>query len=207
MYYLELDLVSPVQDYKIWVDSCWVVVVVVLWHLFSPSLCRTLPQMMWSHLWKMLTQGFAFALLWPFVPQFVCNCLFYWALYFSPIINIDLVVQQLMHPETVALWQTALDEEVPNWCGTILQQMSWREVFIFSSKHIEDWLYLLLGNLSWFLICFSVCRMVAVLNNRGTGLLKEKQNQWGEKRVTVSDLGWSLQWSFCINSAFTNHDA
>lgn len=119
MYYLELDLVSPVQDYKIWVDSCWVVVVVVLWHLFSPSLCRTLPQMMWSHLWKMLTQGFAFALLWPFVPQFVCNCLFYWALYFSPIINIDLVVQQLMHPETVALWQTALDEEVPNWCGTI----------------------------------------------------------------------------------------
>uniref|UniRef100_A0A672Y7S6 Bifunctional apoptosis regulator n=1 Tax=Sphaeramia orbicularis TaxID=375764 RepID=A0A672Y7S6_9TELE len=53
-------------------------------------------------LWKMLSQGFAFALLWPFIPQFVCNCLFYWALYFSPIINIDLVVQQLMHPETQA---------------------------------------------------------------------------------------------------------
>ncbi|TKS68554.1 Bifunctional apoptosis regulator RING finger protein 47 [Collichthys lucidus] len=35
--------------------------------------------------------------------QFVCNCFFYWALYFSPIINIDLVVQQLMHPETQAL--------------------------------------------------------------------------------------------------------
>lgn len=47
--------------------------------------------------------GVAFAILWPFVPQFVCNCLFYWALYFSPIINIDLVVQQLMHPETQAL--------------------------------------------------------------------------------------------------------
>lgn len=58
---------------------------------------------MWNHSWKMLSQGFAFALLWPFVPQFVCNCLFYWVLYFSPIINIDLVVQQLMHPETQAL--------------------------------------------------------------------------------------------------------
>uniref|UniRef100_A0A3Q4H0I3 Bifunctional apoptosis regulator n=1 Tax=Neolamprologus brichardi TaxID=32507 RepID=A0A3Q4H0I3_NEOBR len=74
-----------------------------LWRLWMRARIRTLPQMMWSHLWKMLTQGFAFALLWPFVPQFVCNCLFYWALYFSPIINIDLVVQQLMHPETVAL--------------------------------------------------------------------------------------------------------
>ncbi|CAN9510581.1 unnamed protein product [Ophioblennius macclurei] len=74
-----------------------------LWRLWARSRIRTLPNKMWNHLWKMLSQGFAFALLWPFVPQFVCNCLFYWALYFSPIINIDLVVQQLMHPETQAL--------------------------------------------------------------------------------------------------------
>ncbi|XP_020560318.1 bifunctional apoptosis regulator isoform X3 [Oryzias latipes] len=73
-----------------------------LWRLWTTARLRTLPQQMWNHLWKMLSQGFAFALMWPFVPQFVCNCLFYWALYFSPIINIDLVVQQLMHPETQA---------------------------------------------------------------------------------------------------------
>lgn len=74
-----------------------------LWTLWTRARIRTLPRKMWNHLWKMLSQGFAFAILWPFVPQFVCNCLFYWALYFSPIINIDLVVQQLMHPETQAL--------------------------------------------------------------------------------------------------------
>uniref|UniRef100_A0A3Q3AB49 Bifunctional apoptosis regulator n=1 Tax=Kryptolebias marmoratus TaxID=37003 RepID=A0A3Q3AB49_KRYMA len=77
-----------------------------LWRLWTTASIRyelTVPQKMWNHLWKMLSQGFAFALLWPFVPQFVCNCLFYWALYFSPIINIDMVVQQLMHPETRAL--------------------------------------------------------------------------------------------------------
>uniref|UniRef100_G3Q7I0 Bifunctional apoptosis regulator n=1 Tax=Gasterosteus aculeatus aculeatus TaxID=481459 RepID=G3Q7I0_GASAC len=75
----------------------------LLWRLLTRVTIRSLPRKMWNHLWKMLSQGFAFALMWPFVPQFVCNCLFYWALYFSPIINIDLVVQQLMHPETQAL--------------------------------------------------------------------------------------------------------
>uniref|UniRef100_A0A3Q3RTM1 Bifunctional apoptosis regulator n=1 Tax=Mastacembelus armatus TaxID=205130 RepID=A0A3Q3RTM1_9TELE len=74
-----------------------------LWRLWTRARIRSMPHKMWNHLWKMLSQGFAFALLWPFVPQFVCNCLFYWALYFSPIINIDLVVQQLMHPDTQAL--------------------------------------------------------------------------------------------------------
>ncbi|KAG7485135.1 bifunctional apoptosis regulator [Solea senegalensis] len=73
-----------------------------LWRLLTRARIRALPDKMWNHLWKMLSQGFAFALLWPFVPQFVCNCFFYWALYFSPIVNIDMVVQQLMHPETQA---------------------------------------------------------------------------------------------------------
>ncbi|XP_074539269.1 bifunctional apoptosis regulator-like [Halichoeres trimaculatus] len=74
-----------------------------LWRLWTRAAIRTLPGKMWNHFWKMSCQGFAFVLLWPFIPQFVCNCLFYWALYLSPIINIDLVVQQLMHPETQAL--------------------------------------------------------------------------------------------------------
>uniref|UniRef100_H3CS39 Bifunctional apoptosis regulator n=1 Tax=Tetraodon nigroviridis TaxID=99883 RepID=H3CS39_TETNG len=74
-----------------------------LWRLWVGAEIRSLPNKMWSHVWKMLSQGFAFAVLWPFIPQFVCNCLFYWALYLSPIINIDLVVRHLMHPETQAL--------------------------------------------------------------------------------------------------------
>nr|XP_046191305.1 LOW QUALITY PROTEIN: bifunctional apoptosis regulator-like [Oncorhynchus gorbuscha] len=71
----------------------------VLWRFYNRAEIRSLPQKMWGHLWRMSSQGFAFALFWPVVPQFVCNCLFYWALYFNPIINIDLVVQQLM-PDT-----------------------------------------------------------------------------------------------------------
>lgn len=74
-----------------------------LWKLWTTARIRTLPQKMWNHVWRMLSQGIAFALLWPFLPQFVCNCLFYWALYFSPIINIDLVVHHLMHPATQEL--------------------------------------------------------------------------------------------------------
>ncbi|XP_012677967.1 bifunctional apoptosis regulator [Clupea harengus] len=70
------------------------------WRIWSRSEIRTLPKKMWSHFWKMMSQGLAFILLWPMIPQFVCNCLFYWALYFNPIINIDLVVQQLRHPDT-----------------------------------------------------------------------------------------------------------
>ncbi|KAJ3614896.1 hypothetical protein NHX12_018465 [Muraenolepis orangiensis] len=73
-----------------------------LWRLFIGARIRTLPSRMWRHFWKILSQGLVFALMWPFVPQFVCNCLFYWALYFNPVINIDLVVRQLIHPETQA---------------------------------------------------------------------------------------------------------
>ncbi|KAJ8246482.1 hypothetical protein GJAV_G00268310 [Gymnothorax javanicus] len=71
-----------------------------LWRLWTQSALRTLPSRMWSHFWKVSTQGFAAAILWPVIPHFVCNCLFYWALYFNPIINIDLVVQQLFRPAT-----------------------------------------------------------------------------------------------------------
>ncbi|XP_061778811.2 bifunctional apoptosis regulator-like isoform X2 [Nerophis lumbriciformis] len=74
----------------------------LLWNLRTARL-RTLPSMMGNHLWTMLSQGLAFALMWPLVPQLVCNCLFYWALFISPIMNVDRVVQQLTHPETAAL--------------------------------------------------------------------------------------------------------
>lgn len=63
-------------------------------------LFRTVPQRMWSHFWKVSTQGLFMAMFWPLIPQFVSSCLFYWALYFSPIINIDLVVKEVRRLET-----------------------------------------------------------------------------------------------------------
>lgn len=61
---------------------------------------RALPHRMWSHFWKVSTQGLLVAIVWPMIPQFICNCLFYWALYFNPIINIDLVVKEVRRLET-----------------------------------------------------------------------------------------------------------
>uniref|UniRef100_A0A2K5WYS2 Bifunctional apoptosis regulator n=1 Tax=Macaca fascicularis TaxID=9541 RepID=A0A2K5WYS2_MACFA len=73
------------------------------WRIWSRSELKTVPQRMWSHFWKVSTQGLFVAMFWPLIPQFVCNCLFYWALYFNPIINIDLVVKELQRLETQVL--------------------------------------------------------------------------------------------------------
>ncbi|XP_019350339.1 bifunctional apoptosis regulator isoform X2 [Alligator mississippiensis] len=70
------------------------------WKLWSRRKLKTIPHRMWSHFWKVSTQGLFVAIFWPFIPQFVCNCLFYWALYFNPIINIDLVVKEIRRLET-----------------------------------------------------------------------------------------------------------
>lgn len=71
-----------------------------LWRLWSRRELRALPHRMWSHFWKVSTQGLLVAIVWPMIPQFICNCLFYWALYFNPIINIDLVVKEVRRLET-----------------------------------------------------------------------------------------------------------
>uniref|UniRef100_A0A8C8TX33 Bifunctional apoptosis regulator n=1 Tax=Peromyscus maniculatus bairdii TaxID=230844 RepID=A0A8C8TX33_PERMB len=73
------------------------------WKIWSRSELKTVPQRMWSHFWKVSTQGLFVAMFWPLIPQFVCNCLFYWALYFNPIINIDLVVKEVRRLETQVL--------------------------------------------------------------------------------------------------------
>ncbi|XP_066432294.1 bifunctional apoptosis regulator isoform X3 [Eleutherodactylus coqui] len=73
------------------------------WRLWSTSQLRSVPRLMWGHFWKMSTQGLFVAIFWPVIPQFVCNCLFYWALYFNPIINIDLVVKKIRRLETQAI--------------------------------------------------------------------------------------------------------
>ncbi|XP_041133551.1 bifunctional apoptosis regulator-like isoform X2 [Polyodon spathula] len=70
------------------------------WRLWSRGELRALPHRMWSHFWKVSTQGLLVAIVWPVIPQFICNCLFYWALYFNPIINIDLVVKEVRRLET-----------------------------------------------------------------------------------------------------------
>ncbi|XP_077172988.1 bifunctional apoptosis regulator isoform X2 [Paroedura picta] len=73
------------------------------WRLWSRRELRTVPRRMWNHFWKMSTQGLLVAIFWPFIPQFLCNCLFYWALYFNPIINIDLVVKEVRRLDTQVL--------------------------------------------------------------------------------------------------------
>ncbi|XP_038618738.1 bifunctional apoptosis regulator [Tachyglossus aculeatus] len=73
------------------------------WRIWSRSEMKTVPHRMWSHFWKVSTQGLFVAIFWPVIPQFVCNCLFYWALYFNPIINIDLVVKEVRRLETQVL--------------------------------------------------------------------------------------------------------
>ncbi|KAB1263723.1 Bifunctional apoptosis regulator [Camelus dromedarius] len=73
------------------------------WRIWSRSELKTVPQRMWSHFWKVSTQGLFVAMFWPLIPQFICNCLFYWALYFNPIINIDLVVKEVRRLETQVL--------------------------------------------------------------------------------------------------------
>ncbi|XP_031462667.1 bifunctional apoptosis regulator isoform X3 [Phasianus colchicus] len=70
------------------------------WKLWSRRELKTIPHRMWKHFWKVSTQGLFVAVFWPFIPQFVCNCLFYWALYFNPVINIDLVVKEVRRLET-----------------------------------------------------------------------------------------------------------
>ncbi|XP_028912556.1 bifunctional apoptosis regulator [Ornithorhynchus anatinus] len=73
------------------------------WRIWSRSELKTVPHRMWSHFWKVSTQGLFVAIFWPVIPQFICNCLFYWALYFNPIINIDLVVKEVRRLETQVL--------------------------------------------------------------------------------------------------------
>uniref|UniRef100_A0A5F8HC43 Bifunctional apoptosis regulator n=1 Tax=Monodelphis domestica TaxID=13616 RepID=A0A5F8HC43_MONDO len=73
------------------------------WRIWSRNELKTVPHIMWSHFWKVSTQGLFVAIFWPIIPQFICNCLFYWALYFNPIINIDLVVKEVRRLETQVL--------------------------------------------------------------------------------------------------------
>ncbi|XP_074136669.1 bifunctional apoptosis regulator [Sminthopsis crassicaudata] len=73
------------------------------WRIWSRNDLKTVPHIMWSHFWKVSTQGLFVAIFWPIIPQFICNCLFYWALYFNPIINIDLVVKEVRRLETQLL--------------------------------------------------------------------------------------------------------
>ncbi|XP_076874934.1 bifunctional apoptosis regulator-like [Brachyhypopomus gauderio] len=48
---------------------------------------RKVPAMVLCHTLGMAYMGFGGILLWQLLPQFVCDCLFYWALYCNPVIN------------------------------------------------------------------------------------------------------------------------
>ncbi|KAJ0033124.1 hypothetical protein NQD34_000231 [Periophthalmus magnuspinnatus] len=74
-----------------------------LWRLWARAGIRAVPGDLWNHLWELLSQGLFLVLLWPITPHFLCSCLFYWGLYFSPILNMDRMVRRLLHPDTNAV--------------------------------------------------------------------------------------------------------
>ncbi|XP_051994020.1 bifunctional apoptosis regulator-like [Xyrauchen texanus] len=61
------------------------------WTLWRTGQMRMLLKSMWEMLW--------FVLLWPVVPQCICNFVFYCGLYFSPIIHIILMVKICRNPD------------------------------------------------------------------------------------------------------------
>uniref|UniRef100_UPI00358E892F bifunctional apoptosis regulator n=1 Tax=Myxine glutinosa TaxID=7769 RepID=UPI00358E892F len=90
-------------DVHFW-TACFVIVNTVLLTLLEAfSLRRAytqgrllqLPRQAWGEFWRLVSQVSIAILLWPLVPRFVCDCLFHWALYFNPIINLDLVTKEL----------------------------------------------------------------------------------------------------------------
>ncbi|XP_078717981.1 bifunctional apoptosis regulator isoform X2 [Lampetra fluviatilis] len=56
---------------------------------------RRLPRTLWNDFCRLFSQGAMVTIFWPVLPQFVCDCLFYWALYFNPIINLDQVTKEV----------------------------------------------------------------------------------------------------------------
>lgn len=132
---------------------------------------------MWNHVWKMLSQGFAFAMLWPLIPQFVCNCLFYWALYLSPLINMDLVVRHLVHPETQALWRAARSQ--PGFVTPFSPQQLKKGI-------CHRWMF------DWLVCCFltspDICWMVTVWIQTCVECSPRPQRSW-ELQRWCSDAG------------------
>ncbi|XP_056624900.1 bifunctional apoptosis regulator-like [Triplophysa dalaica] len=73
---------------------------------FWPNLCvifRTLPNRIWLHVKMIMSQWFVFVLLWPLLPHFICNFVFYVELYFNPICNIVTLGKILLYSDMAHL--------------------------------------------------------------------------------------------------------
>lgn len=73
---------------------------------FWSNLCvifRTLPNRIWLHVKMIMSQWFVFVLLWPLLPHFICNFVFYVELYFNPICNIVRLGKILLYSDMAHL--------------------------------------------------------------------------------------------------------
>ncbi|KAI4897640.1 hypothetical protein NFI96_015832 [Prochilodus magdalenae] len=90
-----------------WLDVHYWTVRIVLWNALlltvrEAHLLRSLwvrgdatmgLTMVFRHLLGTLLAWFFQMLLWPLIPQFLCNCIFYWTLYFFPLVNTFVLIQ------------------------------------------------------------------------------------------------------------------
>ncbi|XP_073697827.1 bifunctional apoptosis regulator-like [Garra rufa] len=70
------------------------------WTLLKRGQMRTLPKCVWQELLSVLMKESVFVLLWPMVPLFFCNFLFYFNLYVCPFYSAALVKRTLLQTHT-----------------------------------------------------------------------------------------------------------
>ncbi|KAA0721651.1 Bifunctional apoptosis regulator RING finger protein 47 [Triplophysa tibetana] len=74
-----------------------------VWRLCSRGEIMTLPNRIWLHVKMIMSQWFVFVLLWPLIPHFICNFVFYVELYLNPICNIVMLGKILLYSDMTHL--------------------------------------------------------------------------------------------------------
>ncbi|KAL0202240.1 hypothetical protein M9458_000258, partial [Cirrhinus mrigala] len=62
--------------------------------------CRTLPKRVWQKVLAVIMKESVFVLLWPLIPLFFCNFIFYYNLYVCPFYTAALVKRTLLQTDT-----------------------------------------------------------------------------------------------------------
>ncbi|XP_059410967.1 bifunctional apoptosis regulator-like isoform X2 [Carassius carassius] len=70
------------------------------WTLFKRGQMRTLPRCVWQEVFRVMMEESLFVLMWSLIPQFFCNCLFYYNLYICPFNTAALVKRTLLQTDT-----------------------------------------------------------------------------------------------------------
>ncbi|XP_059410968.1 bifunctional apoptosis regulator-like isoform X3 [Carassius carassius] len=70
------------------------------WTLWKRGQMRTLPRCVWQEVFRVMMEESLFVLMWSLIPQFFCNCLFYYNLYICPFNTAALVKRTLLQTDT-----------------------------------------------------------------------------------------------------------